>query len=85
MPRNAPEIPKVSLELPPDSGLVLIETSHPAVQSVPAEQEDTQRPRRARRPAVVIDNEPLQMVETAHREASHTEPLPPAVDDRTLP
>ena len=30
LPRNAPEIPKVSLELPPDSGLVLVETSHAA-------------------------------------------------------
>ncbi|TMG84181.1 MAG: Rne/Rng family ribonuclease, partial [Betaproteobacteria bacterium] len=85
MPRNAPEIPKVSLELPPDSGLVLIETSRPAVQSVPVEPEDTQRPRRARRPPVVIDNEPLQMVETVHRETSQKEPLPPAVDDRSLP
>src|SRR5439155_12426156 len=33
MPRNAPEIPKVALELPPDSGLVLIETSRHAVQN----------------------------------------------------
>ena len=30
MPRNAPEIPRVALELPPDSGLVLVETTHAA-------------------------------------------------------
>jgi ribonuclease E len=86
MPHNAPEIPKVSLELPPDSGLVLIETSRHPVQNVSDEQEDTQRPRRARRPRAVIEDEPLQMVETASKEAAHKDPLPtPATDDRVLP
>jgi hypothetical protein len=84
-PHNAPQIPKVSLELPPDSGLVLIETSRHAVQSVPAEQEDAQRPRRVRPPPVVIEDEPLQMVETAHKETAHKDPLAPAVDGRALP
>jgi len=52
-----------SLQLPPDSGLVLVETrfTPPSVQ----EQEvDPPRPRRARPPRVAIPDEPLQIVET---------------------
>ena len=64
--RNAPEIPKVSLELPPESGLVLVETSHAA----PPPTDDTEgaRPHRVRPPRVKIAEEPLQLVETQHKE-----------------
>jgi len=66
LPRNAPEIPRVSLELPPDSGLVLVETSHAA----PASESDSEptRPRRVRPPKSAVAEEPLQMVETQHKE-----------------
>ena len=66
LPRNAPESPKVSLELPPESGLVLVETSH----APPPLTDDTEvpRPHRVRPPRVKIAEEPLQLVETQHKE-----------------
>ena len=68
LPRNAPEIPRVSLELPPDSGLVLVETSHSAPQG--ESEPEPARPRRVRPPKAKaeIAEEPLQMVETTHKE-----------------
>jgi len=66
LPRNAPEIPKVSLELPPDSGLVLVETSHAAPSST--DEAEAPRPQRVRPPRVRIAEEPLQLVETQHKE-----------------
>jgi hypothetical protein len=66
LPRNAPEIPKVSLELPPDSGLVLVETSHAAPPST--DETEAPRPHRVRAPRVKIAEEPLQLVETQHKE-----------------
>ena len=69
MPHNAPEIPRVSLELPPESGLVLVETSHAAV--VPgADEPETPRPRRVRPPRVQVSDEPLQIVETTHKDST---------------
>jgi hypothetical protein len=69
---RAPVLPKISLELPPDSDLVLVETSHQKSQTpMPAEPETT-RPRRVRPPPVEVTEGPLQMVETAHKE-----PTPP--------
>ena len=65
--RNAPEIPKVSLELPPDSGLVLVETSHAAPPPVVDETREP-RPHRVRAPRVKVVEEPLQLVETQHKE-----------------
>jgi hypothetical protein len=70
--RNAPEIPRVSLELPPDSGLVLVETRHGQTASAKEDEADGSRPRRKRPPRVEIADEPLQLVET------HKEPTPPA-------
>ena len=66
LPRNAPEIPRVSLELPADSGLVLIETSHsaPLTEGEP----EAVRPRRMRPPKAAASEEPLQMVETTHKD-----------------
>jgi len=68
-PRAMPELPKVSLELPPDSGLVLIETARERVgiseSSAPAEPS---RPRRMRPTRVQEREEPLQLVETVHKD-----------------
>jgi hypothetical protein len=61
------EVPMTGLRLPPESGLVLVETrfSPPASD----EQEQAQpRPRRARPPRTTISDEPLQMVETHKRD-----------------
>jgi ribonuclease E len=68
--RKAPGIPRVSLELPPDSGLVLIETRSVPTES--AEETELPRPRRVRPPRVAVADEPLQLVET------QKEPTPPA-------
>ena len=68
MPRNAPEIPRVALELPPDSGLVLVETTHAAPTA--AEETEPSRVRRVRAPRVAIADEPLQMVETTNKDST---------------
>ena len=62
-------VPKVSLALPPDSGLVLVETRFAAP---PAEEPESEmpRPRRVRPPRVALAEEPLQMVETRKGETS---------------
>jgi ribonuclease E len=66
--RNAPEIPRVSLELPPDSGLVLVQTSHTAPP--PIEEEVQPRPHRVRPARVKVAEEPLQLVETTHKDST---------------
>jgi hypothetical protein len=60
--RAVSALPPVALELPPDSGLVLVETTHRA-QSESAD-EPPPGPRRARRARAVLIDEPLQLVET---------------------
>jgi len=66
------ELPPVALTLPPESGLELVETrSKPALEPEP---ELPAAPRRVRPPKVVVADEPLQMVETTHKDA------PPAGD-----
>jgi ribonuclease E len=73
-PRAMPELPKVSLELPPDSGLVLIETAHERVAiSESSEPAEPSRPRRVRPTRAEAGEEPLQLVETVHKD-----PTPPA-------
>ena len=67
LPHNAPELPRVALELPPDSGLVLVETSHAAPVD-DATAPEAKRPRRVRPPKAAVADEPLQMVETTHKE-----------------
>ena len=62
--RVVADLPPVTLNLPPESGLVLVETSHrieaaPLDEGMPAT--GPRRPRRARTPVV---EEPLQIVET---------------------
>jgi hypothetical protein len=70
-PRSTAELPKVSLELPPDSGLVLIETARERVaaaeSSAPAEPS---RPRRVRPTRTEARDEPLQLVETVHKDST---------------
>lgn len=68
LPRNAPEIPRVALELPPDSGLILVETTHAA--PTVGEDIESPRPHRVRPPRVAIADEPLQMVETTHKDST---------------
>jgi hypothetical protein len=73
-PRVMPELPKVSLELPPDSGLVLIETARERVAMVEAsEPAEPPRPRRVRPTRSEAREEPLQLIETVHKD-----PTPPA-------
>jgi ribonuclease E len=64
------ELPPISLTLPADSGLELVETTHHA-ESVPEEAEEAPRPRRARPPRVQVASEPLELVET------RKDPAPP--------
>jgi ribonuclease E len=69
-PRAMPDLPKVSLELPPDSGLVLIETARervPAVEST-EEVEQPPRPRRVRPARTEVREESLQLVETVQKD-----------------
>jgi ribonuclease E len=62
-PKNAPHLPPVTMELPPESGLELIQTKH---QEAPPSEETPQepRPRRVRPARAVVADEPLQIVET---------------------
>ncbi len=73
-PRAMPELPKVSLALPPDSDLVLIETARERVViSESSEPAEPSRPRRVRPARAEAREEPLQLVETVHKD-----PTPPA-------
>jgi hypothetical protein len=71
---HAPILPKISLELPPDSDLVMVETSHQKSQTPTPEEPQAPRPRRVRPPRIEVTEGPLQLVETAHKE-----PTPPGV------
>ena len=62
--RVVPDLPPVTLNLPPDSGLVLVETSHRVEIALTDESAAPSGPRRARRPRVQAVEEPLQIVET---------------------
>jgi hypothetical protein len=63
LPRNMPELPPVSLTLPPGSGLELVETMH-KLEPIAQAQEEAPHPRRVRPPRPAIAEEPLQLVET---------------------
>jgi len=65
--RPIPELPPVALTLPAESGLELVETRFKP--SPAAEPEVPTGPRRVRPPKVAIADEPLQMVETTHKDA----------------
>ena len=66
-PRSAPELPPVQLTLPADSNLELVETRFAPAE--PVGEEPQQRPKRTRPPKVVIEEAPLQMVETRSEES----------------
>ncbi len=61
---HAAELPHVSMELPPDSGLVLVETAQERVADIPADETEQVRPRRVRPARRQLTDEPLQLVET---------------------
>jgi len=63
------DLPPVALTLPPDSDLVLVETTHHAPAAEP-EPSESMRPRRVRPPRVTIASEPLEIVETRKDESS---------------
>ena len=62
--RLIPDLPPVMLSLPPDSGLVLVETSHRDTAAPEPEPQLPAGPRRARKPRAPVPEEPLQIVET---------------------
>lgn len=66
--RAVAEAPPVALALPPESGLELVETKFHAAP--PPEAEAPAGPRRVRPPKAVVADEPLQMIETTHKDAS---------------
>ena len=70
VPRNAPELPRISLDLPPESGLVLVETSHERPSVSAGEEAEASRPRRVRPARAEVRDEPLQMVETTHKDST---------------
>ena len=63
-PRAIADLPPVALSLPPDSGLVLVETSNTSAMAPESEPDVPAGPRRARRPRTQLADEPLQIVET---------------------
>jgi hypothetical protein len=63
-PRPIEALPKVSMTLPADSGLELVETRSKATAMPEPEPAPPAGPRRVRPPRVVIPEEPLQIVET---------------------
>ena len=67
---HAPALPKISLELPPDSDLVLVETTHQKAAPTTPEEAELVRPRRVRPPRVAVADGPLQLVETTHKEST---------------
>jgi hypothetical protein len=63
-PRPIEALPTVSMTLPADSGLELVETRSKAVSMPEPEPAPPPGPRRVRPPRVTITEEPLQIVET---------------------
>jgi hypothetical protein len=63
-PRPRETLPPVSMSLPADSGLELVETRAKGTIVPEPEAEAPAGPRRARPPRAVIQDEPLQIVET---------------------
>jgi len=62
--RPIPELPPVSLTLPPESGLELVETKFKPAPTTDEEPATPSGPRRVRPPKVAVVEEPLQIVET---------------------
>ena len=72
-PRPIEALPSVSMTLPADSGLELVETRSIAIPMAEPDPTPPAGPRRVRPPRVVIAEEPLQIVET------HKGGQPPAI------
>jgi hypothetical protein len=72
-PRNLPEIPPITLALPLESGLELVQTTvtAPAPEDEPAPEP---RPRRVRPPKPAAPDEPLQIVETRRDDGTTAQP-----------
>ena len=71
-PRNLPDIPPVSLALPPGSELELVQTREHVAAPVADEPAEMPRPKRVRPPRVESVSEPLELIET------HKDTNPPA-------
>jgi len=63
-PRPVEALPPVSMSLPPESGLELVETRSKAAAMPEPEIAPQPGPRRVRPPRVVVPEEPLQIIET---------------------
>jgi hypothetical protein len=71
-PRNLPDIPPITLALPLESGLELVQTTARAPE--PEEEPVAEsRPKRVRPPRVVVPEEPLQIVETRRGDGTPTQ------------
>jgi len=72
-PRNLPDIPPITLALPLESGLELVQTSarppEPEEEPAPAP-----RPKRVRPPKPAIAEEPLQIIETRREDVPPPQP-----------
>jgi len=66
-PRNLPDLPPITLALPSDSGLELVQTTA-RIAAPPDEPAPAPRPKRVRPPRAVVAEEPLQIVETRHKD-----------------
>ena len=62
--RLVPDLPPVVLSVAPDSGLVLVETSHRVSAAAEPESAAPTGPRRTRKPRPTLVEEPLEIVET---------------------
>jgi len=67
-PRNLPDIPPITLALPLESGLELVQTTARAPAPL-EEPEPVSRPKRVRPPKPAMPDEPLQIVETRREDA----------------
>jgi len=68
--QHVSEIPRISLELPPASELVLVETSHDRAAAASDEEAEIAPRGRARPPRVEVSDDRLEMVETTRKDSS---------------
>jgi hypothetical protein len=72
-PRNLPDIPPITLALPLESGLELVQTSARAAEPE-EEPAPAPRPKRVRPPKPALAQEPLQIVETRREDGPPPQP-----------
>jgi hypothetical protein len=68
--QHVPEIPRISLELPAASELVLVETSHDRASAGSDEEPEIAPRGRARPPRAEVSDERLEMVETTRKDSN---------------